>query len=435
MRSIFWRILGAFWLALILTGGLTFLVTRLLNQDSWVLSQHPGLKNLSSQWLNHYSHARLDAAQQILHQVRRDHHIDVQVFAEDGQMIASNGRMRNERMNEMQELHRSTWRRLTQEVSLNPEQNLLFVYRVPPAELRNWQNTRTAGPGSMLVIAILVITLMSLLLTLSITRPLRRLRNAVHELGETAYQQGSLARLSQRKDELGVLAADFNRMGQRLQGMLSSQRQLLRDVSHELRSPLARLQVGLALAERASDEERKALWPRLSQECQRLDSLIDEILALARVAQEQQSPERIELRSLLETLQEDAHLTAEQQEVIVECPPALALESDVKTLYRALDNLLRNGLRFNPPGKPITLSAEETDDGKILVQVRDQGPGAPSELLERLADPFVRAAGQEANGYGLGLTITQRCVEQLGGKLVLSNHPAGGFVAQIWLPG
>lgn len=92
MRSIFWRILAAFWLALILTGTLTFLVTRLFNQDSWLLSQHPGLKDLSSQWLEHYNQAQLQPAQQVLQQARRNYHIDVQVFAEDGQMIASNGR-------------------------------------------------------------------------------------------------------------------------------------------------------------------------------------------------------------------------------------------------------------------------------------------------------------------------------------------------------
>lgn len=161
----------------------------------------------------------------MLQQARRAHHIDVQIFAEDGQMIASNGRMRgNERANEIEELHRSTWRRLTQEVSLNPEQNLLFVYRMPPMEISKWQRSRITGPGAMLIIAVLVITLASLLLTLSITRPLTRLRNAVHELGETAYQQDSLARMARRRDEFGVLARDFNRMGQRLQGLLSSQR-------------------------------------------------------------------------------------------------------------------------------------------------------------------------------------------------------------------
>ncbi len=108
----------------------------------------------------------------------------------------------------------------------------------------------------------MVLTLFSLLLTLSITRPLNRLRRAVHDLGQTAYQKDSLARLARRGDELGTLARDFNRMGERLQSLIGSQRQLLRDVSHELRSPLARLRIALALAERAEPEARAQMWPR-----------------------------------------------------------------------------------------------------------------------------------------------------------------------------
>lgn len=434
MRSIFWRVMGVFWCALILTGILTFLATRLFNQDSWVLSQHPVLKDLSSQWLQHYSRADLAQAQEVLRQARHSYHISVQVFAEDGQMIAANGWGRNRRMQDMPEDNPSAWRRLTQEVVLNSEQNLLFVYRVPMPELTKWQMSRGLGPTTTLIIAILVITAASLLLTLSITRPLRRLRLAVHELGETAYQQSSLAQMAQRRDEFGVLATDFNRMGQRLQGMLSSQRQLLRDVSHELRSPLARLQIGLALAERATDEKREQLWPKLNHECRRLDELIDEILALARVAGEQLSLESVPLLPLLQELVEDASLLAPEQHIQLRCPEQLKLHTDARVLQRALDNLLRNALRFNPTGQPIEFSVAVQPDSRVQFKLRDHGPGAPAELLTQLAEPFVRASGQAANGYGLGLTITQRCVEQLGGSLQLANHPEGGFVASIILP-
>lgn len=433
MRSIFWRVLGAFWFALILTGILTFLATRLFNQDSWVLSQHPGLKDLAAQWLKHYSRAELAQAQEVLRKARHNYHIAVQVFAEDGQIIAANGWGRR-RMNNMPEEDPASWRRLTQEVVLHSEQNLLFVYRVPLAELSKWQISRGLGPVTTLLIAVLVITVVSLLLTFSITRPLRRLRHAVHELGETAYQQDSLAQMARRGDEFGVLAADFNRMGQRLQGMLNSQRQLLRDVSHELRSPLARLRVGLALAERGSPEKRQELWPRLNYECQRLDELIDEILALARVASEQPDLEPAWLLPLLSSLVEDAGLLAPEQQIQLHCPEQLVIHTDARILLRALDNLLRNALRFNPAGQQIELTATQQPDQQVRLQVRDHGPGAPAELLTTLSEPFVRASGQAASGYGLGLTITLRCVEQLGGHLQLANHPDGGFVASISLP-
>lgn len=144
-------------------------------------------------------------------------------------------------------LPRFPWRQLSQEyVSPQSNHTYLFIYRIPHPELEAWHRGSLLWPLSALGIALVVLTLFSLLLTLSITRPLNRLRRAVHDLGQTAYQKDSLARLARRGDELGTLARDFNRMGERLQSLIGSQRQLLRDVSHELRSPLARLQIGRA---------------------------------------------------------------------------------------------------------------------------------------------------------------------------------------------
>lgn len=163
---------------------------------------------------------------------------------------------------------RLPWRRLSTEyTSPNSGDTYLLIYRVPLPEISAWQRNSLLWALSALGIAMLVLSLISLLLTLSITRPLNRLRGAVHDLGQTAYQQNSLAKLGRRRDELGVLAADFNRMGERVQGLISSQRQLLRDVSNEPRSPLARLRIALALTARADAQKREKYWPRLDQEC------------------------------------------------------------------------------------------------------------------------------------------------------------------------
>lgn len=130
------------------------------------------------------------------------------------------------------------WRRLTAEYT-SPEsgESYLFIYRIPHPELAAWHRGSLFWPLSAIAIALVVLTLFSLMLTLSITRPLDRLRGAVHDLGQTAYQQNSLARLATRRDELGLLAKDFNRMGERLQGLIGSQRQLLRDVSTNCARP------------------------------------------------------------------------------------------------------------------------------------------------------------------------------------------------------
>lgn len=435
MRSLFWRILGAFWLALFLTGSLTFLLTRFLNQDSWVLQRHPGLSSLAQKWVVLHESGHSRQAQQLLQRNRHDYRIYTQVFDEDGRLLSAGSRPRamQENANPPRAARNSNWHRLTQELSAESGELYLFVHRMPHSTLANWQHGHGLGQVLLPLVALFVLTMVSLLLTLSITRPLSRLRHAVHELGETAYQQQHLAELALRRDELGVLAADFNKMGQRLQHMLHSQRQLLRDVSHELRSPLARLQVGLALAERADEDKRSELWPKLNQQCQRLDSLIDEILALARLEQEVPAPEVFQLGQLLQELAQDCKLLAPEQQISIQCPAPVQLNLDKTLLQRALDNLLRNALRFNCQEQPIEIAVQHSA-GQLSITLRDHGPGVDEQMLDKLTRPFVRAPGQQDAGYGLGLAIAERAINQLGGQLSLANHPQGGFMASISLP-
>ncbi|VXC41722.1 Two-component sensor histidine kinase [Pseudomonas sp. 8AS] len=437
MRSLFWRIFASFWLAIALVAGLSLLLGHALNQDAWILSNHPALRNLPERWSQRYEEQGAQAAQDFLERRKRRFHVDTQVLDENGQALvygtfppraaAFEARQRNEK--------RLPWRRLTDEYT-NPDsgKTYLFIYRIPHPELAEWHRDSLLWPLSALGIALVVLTALSLLLTLSITRPLGRLRGAVHDLGQTTYQQHSLARLADRRDEFGVLARDFNRMGARLQGLIGSQRQLLRDVSHELRSPLARLRIALALAERAEPAQRDKLWPRLTQECDRLEGLISEILALARLDAEPGSAQPIELGKLLDELQDDARLSAPAQHLRVQLDdPALTLQGWPDMLARALDNLLRNALRFNPPGQPIEISVTRHAQ-HLLISLRDHGPGVPEELLEKLGEPFFRAPGQSAAGHGLGLAIARRSAERHGGRLLLANHPDGGFVASLELP-
>jgi len=329
---------------------------------------------------------------------------------------------------------RLPWRRLTDEItSEKTGDTYLFIYRIPHPELDAWHRDSLLWPLSALGIALVVLTLFSLLVTFSITRPLSRLRGAVHALGQTTYQQNSLAKLANRRDEFGVLATDFNRMGARLQSLISSQRQLLRDVSHELRSPLARLRIALALAERANPEEREKLWPRLTRECDRLEALISEILVLARVDADNASAEEVDLNALLATLQKDAQLSSPEQPVRLQAEPQLNLKGWPTMIERAVDNLLRNAQRFNPSDQPIELHAARQGE-RIVISVRDHGPGVQTEHLSQLGEPFYRAPGQTAAGHGLGLAIAKRAAERHGGTLTLANHPQGGFVASLELP-
>jgi len=441
VRSLFWRILASFWLAIALVAGLSILLGHMLNQDAWILSRHPGLNTLAQEWTQLYEEKGEDAAQALLEQRKRRYHIDVQVLNEGGDPVVRGTFPRRAAALEARQNDNPDdsgrhlpWRRLTVEyTSPKTAETYLLIYRIPHPELNAWHRNSLLWPLSALSIALVVLTLFSLLVTLSITRPLSRLRGAVHDLGQTTYQQNSLARLANRRDEFGVLANDFNRMGARLQSLIGSQRQLLRDVSHELRSPLARLRIALALAERAGPEEREKLWPRLTRECDRLEALISEILVLARVDADNASAEEIDLNALLNTVQKDAQLGAPEQSIRIEAEPQLNLKGWPTMIERALDNLLRNAQRFNPAGQPIEVLALRQGD-RIVISVRDHGPGVEAEHLRQLGEPFFRAPGQTAAGHGLGLAIARRAAERHGGSLILANHPEGGFIASLELP-
>ncbi len=401
MRSLFWRILASFWLAITLVAGLSILLGHMLNQDAWILSRHPGLNTLASHWAKHYEQEGLESAQNFLERRKQRFKIDVQVLDDSGDAVVPGTFPRRAAAFEARQHNderRLPWRRLTEEyTSPDTGETYLLIYRIPHPELDAWHRESLLWPLSALGIALVVLTLFSLLVTLSITRPLSRLRGAVHDLGQASYQQNSLARLAARRDEFGVLAKDFNKMGARLQSLIGSQRQLLRDVSHELRSPLARLRIALALAERAEPAQRQALWPRLTRECDRLEDLISEILTLARVDAEQAHAEPVDLNALLGSVRKDALLSAPEQELRLEAQPGLTLQGWPTLIERAVDNLLRNALRFNPVGQPIEISAER-EQARIVISVRDHGPGGISGASGAIGGAVLPRAGSGGAG-------------------------------------
>ncbi|MBX8489998.1 HAMP domain-containing histidine kinase [Pseudomonas cichorii] len=437
MRSLFWRILASFWLAIALVAGLSILLGHMLNQDAWILSRHPVLNELPKKWVQIYEEQGAATAQDYLQNVKRRNRIDVQVLNDNGEPVVLGTfppRAAAFEARQQDDSRQLPWRRLTTEYTSDSTGiTYLLIFRIPHPEIEDWHRQSLMWPLSALGISLVVLTLFSLFVTLSITRPLSRLRGAVHDLGQTSYQQHSLAQLANRRDEFGVLATDFNRMGARLQSLIGSQRQLLRDVSHELRSPLARLRIALALAERAEPAEREKLWPRLGRECDRLEALISEILALARLDADFGSPEPVELGNMLQRLKNDTQLDDEPQNIRVQVQDNLQLQGWPDMLERAVDNLLRNALRFSPPGQPIDVQAVRVGN-HVQLSVRDRGPGVAAEHLSQLGEPFYRAPGQTAPGHGLGLAIAKRAAERHGGSLTLGNHPEGGFLATLEIP-
>lgn len=273
-----------------------------------------------------------------------------------------------------------------------------------------------------------------LLAALGVVLPIRRLASVVERFGE-----GELAARSnwRRRDELGRLGRSFDRMADRLERLLMSERRLLQDVSHELRSPLARLTMALKLA-RTSPDPAAAL-ARVDRHLDRLTSLTAEIVEMVRIEGDPQAQrwEAVGLEALVAELVADCRLEAEPRacEIRITGHAGGSVICDRELIRRALENVLRNAIRFSPEGAGIDVELRESEPA-VSVTVRDYGPGVAEDALERIFEPFFRtdeSRDSDRGGVGLGLAIARRAVALHGGRITARN--AGpGLMVTIDLP-
>jgi two-component system OmpR family sensor kinase len=287
--------------------------------------------------------------------------------------------------------------------------------------------------------AILVSGLVCWSLARYVSKPVERLQSSARSLAAGNLEARVGQEFSSRHDELGVLARDFDMMAVHVRNLIASKEDLLRGMSHELRSPLARLRVALGLARRPGENLVRQL-DRIELEAERLDTLIGQMLQLShlRAAEPAQTREAVELATLLGEVVEDARLEASATNKSVEWLPnsSVVVEGDQRLLRSAIENVLRNAVRFTAPGTAVTTRLTQAEScARILIE--DRGPGVPDPELERIFEPFYRVAesrDRDSGGTGLGLAITARIVALHGGQVVARNTPGGGLSVQIELP-
>jgi two-component system sensor histidine kinase CpxA len=291
-----------------------------------------------------------------------------------------------------------------------------------------------------LLLLALVVGAFSLLLARYLSSPVGVLRRATQRLSDGDLSARVGGPVNRRRDEIGSLARDFDGMAGRLENLVGSQRRLLRDVSHELRSPLARMTVALQLARDREGARAAEALDRIERETGRLDDLIGQLLLLERLEARSPDAESVDfdLCDLLNGVVDDASFEASSanRSVELEARAPCPMRGHPTLVRSALDNVIRNAVRHTAEGTAVEVAIDIDEEGAEIT-IRDHGPGVPEGQLESLFEPFSRltdARERTTGGAGLGLAIARRAVEIHDGTVTARNHSEGGLDVSIYLP-
>lgn len=285
-----------------------------------------------------------------------------------------------------------------------------------------------------LIIGTLMSALFSGYMAYYLAWPLAYLRRAISDVAQGHFETRVKPAMGKRRDEIVDLAEDCDRMANQLKVLVEAQQQLLHDISHELRSPLTRMQAAIGLLRQ--DPARVEMLERIERESERMDTLIEALLTLARMQGRPETIEResVDIVELLLMIVEDAQFEAGIKGCRVHleaCPPFIACVSG-ELLYRCFENVIRNAVRYTRLDSTVRVTAQINHDAnRLTVRITDEGPGIENDRLQSIFHPFERGVGDTSVGFGLGLAIAARAVQMHGGSIFARNQSGGGLTVEV----
>ena len=463
MRSIYAKIFWWFWLATTLVSASVFAIT--LASGSQGVGQRwlaQSLDLYANTAVDAYTHAGAPGLEKYLDAIHQSVGINATLIDPQGRNLlnrpippAAEAVFARARSAGQSRFHtRLVWTGAS--IVSTPVGNYFLVAQVSPVR-GAFAQPSLAAALLKLVVAIIAAGFLCLLLASHIAGPIKTLRQAAGKIADGDLSVRATPSIPARNDELADLARDFDRMAEHLQSLLTKQRELLGDISHELRSPLTRMSVSLELARRGEPGS----LDRMQQEIDKLDALIGQILTLTRLQsqQNQQPTVAMNLRPLLESIAADARYEGqhENKSVSLAASQDAWITGDPALLRSAIENVVRNAVRYSHPNQAVDIHLSIQPNGlratqgssvtpgqtdihshsTVQLTVEDHGDGVPPESLPRLFEAFYRVSGardRQSGGSGLGLSIAQRVVLWHGGSISARNRKAGGLAVEIILP-
>jgi two-component system sensor histidine kinase CpxA len=446
-RSLFLKILLWFWATIVLTA--FSIVLTLILQPGGVSSQwHDALTNTvkyaGATAVQEFEHSGAQEASDYLLERARITHLQACLLHLDGSVILGSGCGRFAAAAHSAGISGKPELNLqhglaTVAVTVRGENGAQYIYVTEsPVGPRAAVEANLGAVAVRCLLALLVPGLICYLLTRYLTAPILRLREASQQLAAGNLSTRADTRMSSRHDELGLLVNDFNCMAERLEGLVNGQRQLIYDISHELRSPLTRLNVALDI-----ERERKGgdqALDQMQQDLERMNQMIERLLTLAKLDSAAASVpfESINLTELVTDIVHSAgfELRKRSDKITMSSKEIFFVRGNTELLQSAIENVIRNAIRYNSSEEPVQVALERIESA-AKITVRDHGPGVPPEDLQRIFEPFYRVAtdrDRQTGGTGLGLAITQRAIRMHGGEVHAVNATRQGLAVHILLP-